>query len=536
LTAVPAPDARGAAEAAAPAEIELKLGLDPAAVPALLRHPALVAAKRGAVRRAHLVSAYFDTSDFRLAESGIALRVRRDGSRWVQTVKGPPLATSGGALHARPEYEWAVAGARLEPRHLAATPWRRLFAKTLSTHALARRFTTDFERRSVRLAFADGTRAVLCVDVGEIRAAGRGRARVPIAEVEIELESGRPERLFELARALAADLPLTAIAANKAERGFALARGLPDGWRVPDRARTLVFPARVAAGAALAAIVGECVRQIAANAAGLLADDDPEWIHQMRVGIRRLRSCLALLAPFVPPAEIAPVAADAKWLAGTLGPARDWDVFATETLPPLAKWFVNDPATAPGLRRLRARIGPRRGAAREAARGAVRSPRFTQLLLAAGALAVSPALGASPAEGKPPRARRYAAELLSGRHRKLRRRGAHLAGATPPERHTVRIAAKKMRYAGEFFAPLFAKRQPRPYLQALARLQDALGHYNDAATAARLAAELAGTDTEAATAAGAVCGWAAAQAAALEPELLAAWQAFAATPAFWRRK
>jgi CHAD domain-containing protein len=378
---------------------------------------------------------------------------------------------------------------------------------------------------------------VLCVDVGEIRAAGRGRARVPIAEVEIELESGRPERLFELARALVADLPLTAIAANKAERGFALARGLPDGWRVPERARTLVFPARVAAGAALAAIVGECVRQIAANAAGLLADDDPEWIHQMRVGIRRLRSCLALVATFLPAADVEPVAADARWLAGTLGVARDWDVFATETLPPLAVWFAEDAAVAPGLRRLRARIAARRRAAREAARDAVRSPRFTRLLLAAGALCAAPALVAGTAAGERPlRARRYAADLLARRHRKLRRRGARLAGAAPTERHAVRIAAKKMRYAGEFFAPLFAKRQPKAYLQALARLQDALGHYNDAATAARLAAELAGTGVDGAAAAGAVRGWAAARAAALEPELARAWDAFDDAPSFWRRR
>ena len=522
-----------------PVEIELKLALDPAAIPALLRHPALLEAKRGRAQVSRLVSTYFDTPDFRLAGRSIALRLRRDGAHWRQTVKGPPLAEAGGALHARPEYEWPVAAPRLDPALLAATPWRKLLAAALSAGELHARFTTDFERRTIRLAFADGTTAVLCVDVGEIRAAGRARRRVPIAEIEIELVSGQPQRLFELALALAADLPLAAAAASKAERGYALVQGHPDGWRAPERAGPVAFPDRVATGPALAAIAAECLRQIGANASGLVADRDPEWIHQMRVGTRRLRSCLTLMADVGPAADIALVAAESKWLAGALGPARDWDVFATETLPPLTSWFAGDAATAAGLARLRARLARRRRAARESARDAVRSPRVTRLLLAVGARCASPALvapAAVRAEPPPRRARRFAADLLARRHRKLAKRGARLAEATPEERHAVRIAAKKMRYAAEFFAPLFPVRRARAYLRALAQLQDALGHFSDATTAARLAAELAGTDAAAAAAAGAVKGWAAARAAALEPELAAAWQAVADARPFWRRK
>ena len=79
------------------AELELKLKLPRAAIASLLRHPALAACKRGRARRRRLVSTYFDTGDLRLAAAGIGLRLRRDGRKWIQTVKGPQDARSGGA-------------------------------------------------------------------------------------------------------------------------------------------------------------------------------------------------------------------------------------------------------------------------------------------------------------------------------------------------------------------------------------------------------------------------------------------------------
>lgn len=522
------------------AEIELKLALDPAAVPRLSRllsHPALAAVKRSRMRTSHLVSTYFDTADFRLAEEGIALRLRRDGARWRQAVKGPPLATAGAGLHARSEFETPVAGASLDADALAATPWRKLLAKLHRRGALHPQFTTDFERRTVPLEFADGTFAEFAVDVGTIRAAGR--RPLPIAEIEIEIGAGDPVRLFELGLAIAADWPLTIAVANKAERGVALVRSGRDVGDRPARSKAAMLARDTDAAEALATIARGCLDQIAANAAGLAtdADADPEWIHQMRIGTRRLRSCLALAAPHVPARRLDPLLADVKALASTLGTARDWDVFATETLPPLAAWFARDAATASGLARMQARLKRQRSAARDVARDAVSSPHFTRTLLAVGALAATARLGAAaPARGADPLAlpaRAFAAALLDRRHRKLLRGGNALAHGTPEERHALRIAAKKMRYAAEFFAPLFPAGRARSYLKLLARLQDALGRLNDAAAAARLATGLAGPADGAA--AGAVHGWVAARAAALEPELVAAWSKFAAAPRFWSR-
>jgi triphosphatase len=524
-----------------PTEIELKLSLDPATMDAVVRHPAVKAARRARMRTARLVSRYYDTGDCELAEAGIALRVRRIGARWVQTVKGPANADAGGGLHARAEFEWPLSRPALDPTRWAETPWSKLLAKVTRRGTLVHRFTTDFERRSIPLQFADGTLAVLCLDSGEIRAGeDGGTRRVRIAEIEIELESGAADNLFQLALELASDLPVSVMTASKAQRGQALVRGERDLVGTPARARSVTLVRDATTVEAFAALVRECLEQIAANAPGLVADRDPEWIHQMRIGTRRLRSCLRQIAPLAQSPELDQMGADVKWLADVLGAARDLDVFVKETLPPLTSWFARDPATAPGLKRVRARVEARRRQARKAALEAVGSPRFQRMLLVGGLLCSMPRFGAPPSAADTERSAQlvgradaFAAGLLGQRHRGLAQRAASLTHGSPKDRHAVRIAAKRLRYVAEFFAPLFPRKRGRAYLKALTELQDVLGRLNDAATALRVANESAGANAVAAT--GAVRGWVAAQAAALEPDLASSWRRFARAKPFWLR-
>src|SRR5207248_4781691 len=125
--------------------------------------------KAGRVRRRRLVSTYFDTPKLRLAGAGVGLRIRRDGRRWIQTVKGPPQAQSGGGLTARPEYEWPLGGSSKMPpidtARLATTPWRRILLKAARA-GLAPLFVTDFERTEMPLSLPAATTAVLCADIG----------------------------------------------------------------------------------------------------------------------------------------------------------------------------------------------------------------------------------------------------------------------------------------------------------------------------------------------------------------------------------
>ena len=477
-------------------EVELKLTASAEVLPAVRAHPAVAAVARGRMKTTRMVSTYYDTPDRALAAAGVALRLRRAGSRWLQTVKGDGDAVAG--LHRRAEFEWPLAAPRLDPEKLARTPWHKLFARNRG--AYRRIFATEVRRSEQPLAFADGTRATLCVDVGEIRA---GRRRAPISEIEVELDAGDPSRLFELASALALDLPLRVSHASKAERGFALAT-----------------------------IAGDCIAQIEINAAGLLATTNSEFLHQLRVGWRRLRSLLKFAALLASVERVDPIEHELRELGSVLGPARDCDVFALETLPKLAAEFHGDRDIA----RLRLRAAARRRRLSRLARDAIETPRFQQLLLALGAFFTLLARPAADASG-PTLARDWIRPILDKRHRKLRKRAKHVHRVAAAERHRARVAAKKLRYAAEFFAPLFPGKRADEYVTAISKLQSALGRLNDLEVATKLTDELApreGADPGAAHAGGVVRGWLAASVAPDLKRLRDAQRAFRKCTPFWQ--
>jgi inorganic triphosphatase YgiF len=521
-------------------EIELKLRLPRREIAALARHPLVRALKRSRARTETLSGTYFDSEDWRLAREGIALRIRRAGRRWVQTVKGPATDEAGGGLASRAEYEWPLrAGDRAPPLDFAAlggTPFARAIARAAGRSGFGARFVTLVQRTTIPLAFPDGTRALLCLDVGQVRGAAPRRPRAALCEVEIELESGTPLRLFELALALTDDFDLVVEARSKAERGHALVTGTPPRPAVAEDVRQ---DEDADAAGAIAAIVRNCLRQIGANADGLLADDDPEWIHQMRVGVRRLRSCFAIARRHLPPAAAGHLEDDLRWLAGALGPARDLDVFIIETLPAMrdasARAAADADAAGRALAPLEAHARLRQAAARSDARAAVASKRFARLLLAGAALAAAPRLGAP--DGSPEAmalaapAKVFAAKVLARRHRKFARGLASLPRMAPAERHRMRILAKRLRYATEYFAPLFPARRARVYRKSLADLQAELGRLNDATVAAALAAELGGP---ASPGAAMFAGWAAAQDERAANALDRARRAFADARPFWK--
>src|SRR6185295_14356787 len=114
---------------------------DPAAMPLLLRHAALMPLKRGHARSADVSTTYFDTPGFRLQKDGVALRVRRIGKRWVQTLKGP--TEPGAGLHARAEHEWPLASGGPDLALIATTPWKKLVTKVPQDGGLVPVCTTE---------------------------------------------------------------------------------------------------------------------------------------------------------------------------------------------------------------------------------------------------------------------------------------------------------------------------------------------------------------------------------------------------------
>ena len=515
-------------------EIELKLAIPPSAVRALRAHPAVRELARGRARTSRVVTTYHDTPDRRLARAGLALRVRRDGKRWSMSVKSE-ASGPGAAIAVRRELEWPLRGPAIDRLRLASTPWwRPTFEKALRKGTLAPAFSTSVARTTQALAFPDGTEATLAVDLGRIVAPDRGRGArgMRIAEVELELSRGDRRRPLELATRLAADLPLLVEPRSKAERGYALADAVDPS---PSRARDVEFADDATAHEAIASVIGECLRQIAHNAVGLreAGPQDPEWVHQLRIGVRRLRSTFAFADGLVDVVAVEALRHETRWVLDALGTARDLDVFVGETLPAAARDLAqsgrDDGAASAALEGLARRAATRRRAARAAALECVGSARFTRFELAAETFAhdVRTAAPAGTGSLRDDHAQRFATRLVAKRARRLDKAAARLAHAGADERHRVRIAAKKLRYATEFFASLFPRKRARSYRKALAELQQVLGEFNDAAVAPRVASAIAGP---AAAATATIESWSAARASASARRLDAAWAAFASTP------
>jgi inorganic triphosphatase YgiF len=495
--------------ASADVEIELKLALDSARAAAFRRHPLLAGGKP---LRRQLYSIYFDTPDFDLFKARVALRLRRVGYHWVQTVKAE--ASTTGTLSARPEWEVRVSGNRPDLNVLPEAA-RALF-RDAWLDRLRPAFVTRFQRTAWHLVLPAGEVEV-ALDQGEIQAGEMGQVVLPLSEVELELKSGQPEVLFELVDGLAETLPFSLEARSKAQRGYTLCGALKPR---PVKAARLDLAPDLPAGQAWQAMIRAALGQFAGNVAGCLAGEDPEYLHQLRVAVRRLRATVSLAKGLGVPAPA--WAAELKWLMGEFGPARDWDVFDTETLPRLAG-VLGEPAGWPALRTATAR---RRASANERARAALGSARAVRLVLA-----IERDLLADHPQALP--SGQWAARVLDRRLRRLKRLGKDFEHLDALARHQVRIAAKRLRYAADAFAGLYGDRAA-PYLTRLGRLQDALGLANDAAVAAHLLAELRAGSPRLAWLTGLQEGCLLGEASSRQGELARIWQDLLSARPFWK--
>ena len=233
---------------------------------------------------------------------------------------------------------------------------------------------------------------------------------------------------------------------------------------------------------AVDAIFRACAAHCAANHDAVLDSRDPEGVHQFRVALRRLRSALVVFKSVLPADDAAWLEGEASELIDLLGPARDWDVFITETLAAVRAARPDDEV----LPALDAAAEVERRRAYERAE-VLRAPDYTSFLLSFGRWIETAGWRSRDKRAVLDRPlARMAGRLLDKRHRRLLKRGRDFEGLSDKHLHRLRITLKKLRYAGEFFASQFPEGNPRPYIKALRRLQDDLGRLNDAAVAERL--------------------------------------------------
>ena len=467
-------------------EIELKLLVRPQDAAILREHPLLLQYAAGPARELQMSDTYFDSARHQLKEAGAGLRVRRVGDNYVQTLKAGGDASAG--LHRRYEWESSVPGDQPDLPALRTmidrkAPWSKLLRTSSIEKSLAPIFQSKITRTLWDLRLPGGDRIEVALDTGKLEC---GDEAVPICEIELELVSGNAIHLFDFALALHATTPMQIGMMSKAERGYALCHPNP---RAAIGALPVQLPKRSNVEQAFKAIASACLTQVQANAAGVLHAYDAEALHQMRVGLRRLRAALDVFKDLVQlPADLQ---LDLAWLANALGNARDWDVLAGSTLPLLSNEVQ---AAGPLLDVTHAALDLARDAHLGAA-AAVNSPRYTRMMLSLGRWMFGngwrePGKSKGKSRFDAP-VQPFASKVLRRAHKRMKRRGRALSGADPETRHRARIAAKKARYAMTFFAALYRVKQVRPFLKALTAMQDELGKANDAAVADRLLAHLA---------------------------------------------
>ena len=451
--------ARAATDAAPGQEIELKLRVPPARLRALLASPLLRSSV--AARTVHLAATYYDTPDLTLWRQRIALRVRREGRRWVQALKGGGSVASG--VHSRMEFEAVLRNAKPDISVLPRNGLTKVLRDGNIASTLVPVLSTDIKRSLRLLTPAPGVLIEVAIDRGEIRSGSRCDK---VCELELELKKGPVTALFDLALQLSAVEPLELEHHSKAERGYAL---YDPQLSAPQKAAAVRLTRSMDAGEAFRHIAASTLSQIQGNARGVLDSDDPEYLHQMRVGLRRLRSALDLFHEPLGDALAEP-GAKLRAVSGGLGPARDWDVLITETLPQMTG--------IPGITKLAAACAPVHQDARREAKSTIKTNFYTTAMLTIGRWLVTPQAIADASWRVP--VRQAAAQILVARHARVIKRGRQLTRQSPEQLHRLRIAIKKLRYAVEFFNDLFQVKAMAVQRARLEKLQDILGCINDA--------------------------------------------------------
>lgn len=454
-------------------ELELKFQV-PASRRAALRRAVATAS----ARTVHLRARYADTADGRLEAAGLALRLRLEGARWVQALKG-----TGDGVAQRLEHEVAVAapGPRatptFDPRRHDGEAGRLLQAALQGAPPLVDVLATDIRRLHRRVA-SGGAVIEIAYDEGCIEAAGR---RADVAEIEFELLSGPPAALPALAARWVRRFDLWWDVRTKAERGRRLARGI-EGVP-PLRAAPSAIGPGLDSGVAFGLMLRSCLAHALPNLAEI-ADgrSGPEHLHQLRVALRRLRTVLRDGAGWCDDPAAA-LALEAAWRApfGHLGAARDVDVLMTTLLPRLAAAGAPAPVRPPRPRTGEADApAPAVSSAAEVA-AFVRGRQVQGLLLQSLALAMR-----APAAARPRPLPEAAPALLGRAWRRALGGVGRFERAGAERQHRTRKRLKRLRYLFDFLAPLYPGGAALRLLQRLADAGEALGELNDLAVARSL--------------------------------------------------
>jgi inorganic triphosphatase YgiF len=461
-------------------EIEIRLSARPGDLRRLSQTRFVKRLSQGNAATRRYNTVYYDTPEFALAGKGLCLRVRRSGRIYVQTVKEK---NTGAVASDRVEWESPLPTPEPDLRFVPDPKTRERLMALTGDKKIEAKLETVIRRTTRHLKTEAGDEVEFAADSGEIRTLVDVREVLPVSEIELELKRGSPNALYQIARGLSEKTRLTVAIESKAERGL---RALEGQKNAAFKAGRLALPLGATAEDAFRITLLHCLRHIAQNTPAVSEARDVEGLHQLRVGLRRLRAALEIFGKAFETEALKELRSQAKLLGNAYGKTRDLDVFAIELFPPVE---AATPGRA-GIAALRKHLETTRAESWARCVAQANSREFTRFLLDLAAAAETRVWreGAGPAQIaafiRP--AEELAREALGKRERNARKRARHLADLNTERRHRLRIALKKLRYTVEFFAPLFDAKDVNKYLKKLGAAQDVFGAMNDAATASHI--------------------------------------------------
>ena len=505
---------------------QLRLIASPNQLPAMKLALKNVGAK--AHRKPSLVTTtYYDSPDLKLRRQSLSFCVQEQGARRVQGLKRVGPVNGGGIAGG----EWWDAIADDRPDPAAAQTGSRLRA-ILGDDELFPLFKTQLRRTFHKIGTGSALEIAVALEEVELCAAN-GHATEAVCELELELRRGEPPALYDTALRLLETASVRVETQTLLERGYRLM-----GAEFASVTSTpLTLEPSMTVEAVLQSVGNECVQHLLRNEAAAIAGD-AEAFHQMRVALRRLRSVLSAVKSMLPAKQFGWLQAELKWLAASLGPVRNWDVFAADLLAPVRSALPD----GANLEELAEAAKQRRLVVYNTATEAIGSRRYVELILTLPRWFVSRAWRDQPASelSAPLFApiANVAPPLIDRRWRQARKRSKHFTELSQEERHQLRIALKKFRYIAEFLGSLFNAREVNTVMKRLKPLQEELGHFNDVCTAQRLIDEVEhpadGDATVVSQQAGLVIGWHLRELANSESRLRHDVRRFRSTKPFWR--
>lgn len=461
-------------------ETEIKLVASPAMLQQLRVHPLLA----GAEQRLELVSTYFDTACATLHRHRASLRVRDGGTAREQTLK-LPLASASAAGRG----EWSVQTLAEHPDPTLFPEEPAAILRDLVGDAPLKPLIRTRISRTVRTIAYRGATIEAAFDTGTIGARPPGAEPLSeaVCELELELVDGEIGGLFALALELPLGPELSWSLVSKSERGRALAFAQP---AQAVSARAVGVRPGMTREQGFVAVARNCLEQVLGNYRLVLATGDPGALHQLRVGIRRLRALFSLFGKRLHGPRTTAFRAAWKEAGNALGPARDAHVLLEEVRK--ADGARGEEACGELIRVLE----QQRAQATASARQYLARADFQRLLIGFARWLETDELQEELARANAP-LDKFARKVLSRRRKSLGKAQSRLPRMEAGEIHNLRIAVKKLRYGAEFFAGLYphGKAQAETFARMVRRLQDELGkvHDMDVASDAR-EARFAGMD------------------------------------------